>query len=97
MKNNISTLVINFNFSDWENQIVRTFRDSIESFIGLKHARTSVLLSTELNKSGISFFFMTSDNELSTQIQLKFGMKTCSENINTKVLGVEYGNLELIS
>lgn len=89
-------LEIKFSFSDWENKKVQTFRDNIEDFIGLTFARTTLLLSSDLDESGISFFLLTTDSDFAGQVQYRFGMKAASNTIDIKALGVEYGNSELI-
>jgi hypothetical protein len=92
---NIIISEIKFSFADWENKSVQAFRDNIEKFIGLQHARTSVLLSTDLNKNGVSFFLLTTDGDFAGRVQATFGMRSVS-NIDTKSLGIEYGNQDLI-
>lgn len=93
---NIITSEIKFSFADWENKSVQIFRDNIEKFIGLQHARTSVLLSKDLNKDGVSFFLLTTDLDFAVQVQATFGMKSVPD-IDTKNLNIEYGNQVLIN
>lgn len=96
MKNDIIILEIKFAFSEWENKTVSTFRNNIEQSIGLTNARTSLLLSTELDKDGITFFLLTTNREFANEIKLKFKMDLVSSNIDFSSLAVEYGNLEMI-
>lgn len=97
MKNNFTILEIKFNFSDWENKTVQKFRDDMENFIGLTNTRSSVLLSNDISKNGVTFYLLTTNPEFGRQAQVKFTMSQLVDNVDLKTLGIEYGNSELIS
>lgn len=86
----------NFSFEEWKNNSANLFRENVKSCIGIENLRKVLLLSSEVNENGISFYLISLDIILATQIQLQLNMEIITTIEDLDNLGVEYGNKEIL-
>jgi len=84
-----------FTYKQWEKKEVAGFRSQLTNFIGILNARTSLFFTTDLNRSGITFFFLTTNPMLGQDLELKYSMELTTDVPNLDLLGIESGNEEL--
>ena len=89
-------MVKSFTFEGWKNNFSSDFRKQIKDFSELENLRKIVLLSTDLNQTGISFYLFVTDFNLGEVYKKHFGMEESSNIVEIDKLGIDFGNTDLI-
>ena len=85
-----------FTVEEFKDKSLHVFRNEIKELIAIKNMKNTLMLSSDLKASGITFYVVTLDENFALQMQERFDMQFIQKIEDVANMGIEYGNRAIL-